>query len=236
MLAGFYSIYHSFSFHFHHATWALMAALALDTLDGRIARLTKTTSAFGAQYDSMADLISFGFAPACLAHFWGFHTVFGECGWFIAFIYFACTAIRLARFNVLIDSEESRKFFKGMPGTIAAGIPVMTVMVYLRYFDDGPLKNTTGTIVYLIAVLLAALFMVSNIRFRTFKDVNFLKYGRLPVIAGVIVILTMLVFIFQITLLAGTIAYLIWGIVEGGVVHYMKKLKSRKSTNKGKMD
>jgi CDP-diacylglycerol--serine O-phosphatidyltransferase len=224
MLAGFYSIYQSFSFRFHHATWALMIALALDALDGRIARLTKTSSAFGAQYDSMADLISFGFATACLAHFWGFHTILGEYGWIIAFIYLACAAIRLARYNVLIDSEESRKFFKGMPTTIAAGIPIMSVMVYLRYFGNGPLTNTTGTAVYLIAVLLAAAFMVSNIRFRTFKDINFLQYGPIPVIAGIAVILTMLVFIFEITLLSGTILYLIWGIVEGGIIHYIKKL------------
>jgi CDP-diacylglycerol--serine O-phosphatidyltransferase len=228
MLAGFYSIQQSIAGRFEHAAWALLLAAVLDMLDGRVARLTKSTSAFGEQYDSLADLISFGVAPAFLAYYWGLHTVFGELGWAIVFIYPTCAAIRLARFNVLTGSEESRKFFKGMPSPCAAGIPITPVMMHLKYFGGGPLASTGVAGIYLVAVLFAAVLMVSNIRFRTFKDVNFTKYGPVPALVGLAVILSFLIVRPQATLFASTIAYIIWGLVEGGILFRRREAQARK--------
>jgi CDP-diacylglycerol--serine O-phosphatidyltransferase len=228
MLSGFYSIQQSITGRFDHAAWALLLAAVLDMLDGRVARLTKSTSEFGEQYDSLADLISFGVAPAFLAFYWGLQTVFGELAWAVVFIYPTCAAIRLARFNVLTGSEESRKFFKGMPSPCAAGIPVIPVMVYLKYFGQGALTGSFAAGIYLVSVIVGALLMVSNIRFRTFKEINFTRYGMAPALAGLAVILSLLLVYPQATLFASLIAYLVLGIVEGGILYRMKEAEERK--------
>lgn len=214
MLFGFYSIQQSFHGNFVHATWALLIAAILDSLDGRIARLVKGTSEFGEQYDSLADLISFGLAPAIVAICWGLQKYFGELGWALGFVYLAGAAIRLARFNVLIGDEESKSYFKGMPSPCAAGIPVVSVMVYNKYVSPGILEYRTLAIIYAVAVALAGVLMVSPIRFRTFKDIQFAKYGIHWPLLGVVAILVCLLLWPQTTLFGGLCAYLSWAFLE----------------------
>jgi len=214
MLFGFYSIQQSFEGNFIHATWALLIAAILDSLDGRIARLVKGTSEFGEEYDSLADLISFGLAPAILAVRWGMAKYFGDLGWAIGFVYLAAAAIRLARFNVLIGDEQSKSYFKGMPSPCAAGIPVVTVMVYNKYVSPEQAGNYYLALIYLIAVALAGVLMLSPIRFRTFKDIKFTKYGVRWPLFGFVIILTCLFVRPQATLFGGLFAYLGWAFLE----------------------
>lgn len=214
MLFGFYSIQQSIAGNFVHATWALLISAVLDSLDGRIARLVKGTSEFGEEYDSLADLVSFGLAPAILSIKWGMAHHFGEYAWAAGFIYLAGTAIRLARFNVLIGDEMSKKFFKGMPSPCAAGIPVTPVMVYTKYVNNGVLENRGLALAYLVFVVLGGVLMISPIRFRTFKDVQFTKYGMVLPLFGFAIILCLLYIWPQATLFGALWAYLGWAFLE----------------------
>ncbi len=227
MLFGFYSIQQSFEGNFIHATWALLIAAILDSLDGRIARLVKGTSEFGEQYDSLADLISFGIAPAILAVRFGMAGYFGDLGWAIGFVYLAAAAIRLARFNVLIGDEQSKSYFKGMPSPCAAGIPVVSAMVYTKYAGPGPLGNYYLALAYLIAVAIAGLLMISPIRFRTFKDIKFTKYGIRWPLFGFVIILACLFIRPQATLFGGLIAYLTWAFLEETLILRPKEKELR---------
>lgn len=137
-------------------------AIVLDMLDGRIARLTGATSDFGIEFDSLADVISFGVAPSILAFAWGLHPL-GRLGWAAAFIFAAAAAVRLARFNIQTGSVDKR-YFVGMPSPAAAAVPASTVFAY-------PIGFTTYTeaLPALAIVVVPALLMVSTIRFRSFK-------------------------------------------------------------------
>ena len=138
MFAGFYSIIASINGNFTLAAISIMIAMMWDTLDGRVARLTNTQSAFGAQYDSLADLVSFGVAPALLVYEWSLSDM-GRVGWLAAFIFLACAALRLARFNTQVGVSDKR-YFQGLPSPAAAG--VIASMIWLKfwkfeYFDFG---------------------------------------------------------------------------------------------------
>lgn len=157
-------------------------AFVLDGLDGRIARLTGTTSAFGLQMDSLADVISFGLAPAVLASAWGLAEL-GRWGWAAGFLYVTAAAIRLARFNIQAGHPDKR-YFIGMPSPAAAGVPAATVYFY-PYPLDGALALAA-----IAVVLVPAILMVSTIRFRSFKNVNFgwdRSYIKLFLFAGLLV-------------------------------------------------
>ena len=137
-------------------------AMVLDTLDGRIARLTGTTSEFGLQFDSLADIISFGIAPAILTFSWGM-TSLGNWGWAAGFVYVTAAAMRLARFNIQAGSVDKR-YFVGMPSPAAATVPASTIFAY-----PSGLQEPIGAIPVLALVLIPAFLMVSTIRFRSFK-------------------------------------------------------------------
>jgi CDP-diacylglycerol--serine O-phosphatidyltransferase len=139
-------------------------AIVLDMLDGRIARLTGTTSEFGVQLDSLADLISFGMAPAVLAFQWGLAPL-GRMGWAVGFLYVTAAALRLARFN--IQSITDKRYFVGMPSPAAAAIPAATVF----YFPEGP-QSYAQSLLAMTMLLTPALLMVSTIRFRSFKTID----------------------------------------------------------------
>lgn len=141
-------------------------AFVLDGLDGRIARLTGTTSAFGLQMDSLADVISFGLAPAVLASAWGLSEL-GRWGWAAGFLYVTAAAIRLARFNIQAGHPDKR-YFIGMPSPAAAGVPAATV-----YFYPYPLVGRAQAMAAIAVVVIPAILMVSTIRFRSFKNINF---------------------------------------------------------------
>ena len=140
-------------------------AFILDGLDGRIARLTGTEGPFGLQFDSLADMISFGLAPAILAYSWGL-TPFGRWGWAAGFIFVTAAAMRLARFNIQAGSVDKR-YFVGMPSPAAAGVVAATIFAY-----PVGLRETSGAAPVMALVLVPAFLMVSTIRFRSFKSID----------------------------------------------------------------
>lgn len=168
---GFYSIIMSIKGEFVYASYAVVAAAVFDLFDGRLARLTRTTSRFGAEYDSLSDLISFGMAPGLLLYLWALQP-FGRVGWVASFLYVACGALRLARFNVQVGVIE-KQYFQGLPIPMAAGIVASSVLAFrelgLEAFNS----------VYILAMtFLLSMVMVSTFRYRSFKDMD-LKH-RMP--------------------------------------------------------
>jgi CDP-diacylglycerol--serine O-phosphatidyltransferase len=157
---------------FYKASLLILFAMFFDIIDGRVARLTKTQSAFGMQLDSLADVISFGVAPAVLVHNWALADV-GPLALFASFAYVACGAIRLARFNVINTGSDGApkkpdKYILGLPIPGAAGIIVS--LIAANHAVDGSLASAKGSV--LIIVLALSFFMVSTIKFRSFKDVK----------------------------------------------------------------
>ncbi len=141
-------------------------AVILDLLDGRIARMTGTTSAFGVEFDSLADVVSFGVAPAVLAFAWGLSEL-GRWGWAAGFLYLTAAAIRLARFNIQTGTQTDKRYFIGMPSPAAAGVPAATI-----YFYPYPLIGPAQAMLAIAVVIIPAILMVSAIRFRSFKTFN----------------------------------------------------------------
>jgi len=186
LFAGFYSIVQTMSGDFNRAAWAVVIAGLCDGADGRVARMTHTTSRFGVEYDSLADLIAFGLAPGLLAYQWAL-TGFGKWGWAVAFLYVICGALRLARYNIQIDNIESVTF-NGLPIPVAAGMVVSSVLLYYRLDYTGTFHNVASPIV----VFILAFLMVSNVKFVSFKELNLRK--RQPFIwLPVLIVLMVLV-------------------------------------------
>lgn len=173
LFSGFYAVIAAMSGTLENAAIAIVIAGFLDSLDGRIARMTNTQSEFGVQYDSLSDLVAFGVAPAVLM-FSCVLSDLGKIGWMIAFLYMACAALRLARFNTAPDS----KIFMGLPSPAAAGVLSSAVWTWVDNF--GPVISIQFSAVIAAAVALLALLMVSNIRFYSPKQID-LK-GRVPFI------------------------------------------------------
>ncbi len=168
--AGFYAIIAAIQGDYWWASLAILISIALDGLDGTVARITKTTSAFGLQYDSLCDLVAFGIAPAILMYKWAL-APFGRVGWLAAFIFAACSALRLARFNVFTQTVGSGADFRGLPTPAAAG--VLASWVFLVE-DFGIQAWVPLTITVAFAYVLAFL-MVSTVRYKSFKKFD----GRL---------------------------------------------------------
>jgi CDP-diacylglycerol---serine O-phosphatidyltransferase len=170
LFCGFYAIVMAMNDRFEHAAWAIFVAMILDGLDGRIARLTNTQSEFGAQYDSLSDMVSFGAAPALVIYEWSLRGL-GKAGWIAAFIYCAGAALRLARFNTNIEVVDKR-FFQGLPSPAAAAMVAGFVLLMTDLAVNG--RDQLPWVSLAIAIF-AGLSMVSNIPFYSFKDVNFRK-------------------------------------------------------------
>ncbi|ADE12626.1 CDP-diacylglycerol--serine O-phosphatidyltransferase [Sideroxydans lithotrophicus] len=169
LFAGFYAIVQAMNGKFEFAAVAIFIAMVLDGLDGRVARLTHTQSEFGAEYDSLSDMVSFGVAPSILMYEWAFRDL-GKWGWFAAFIYCAGAALRLARFNTNIDVVDKR-YFQGLPSPAAAALVAGFVWVMLD-------NSFTGFELRWYAALLtvfAGLSMVSNLKYYSFKSFNMRK-------------------------------------------------------------
>jgi len=172
LFAGFYAVIAAIQENFIPAAMAIFAAQILDTLDGRIARMTNTQSDFGAEYDSLSDCISFGVAPALLAYQFALHSL-DKLGWMVAFVYVAAGALRLARFNTQIGVTDKR-YFIGLASPAAAAIIAGSVWLMTVYEIKGEDYS------YYIAGVVAALgiLMVSNVRYASFKGVGI--SGKLP--------------------------------------------------------
>ncbi|WP_347356040.1 CDP-diacylglycerol--serine O-phosphatidyltransferase [Bdellovibrio sp.] len=171
LFSGFFAVIQSIKGNYLYAAYAIVVAAVFDQLDGRLARLTRSTSKFGAEYDSLCDLVSFGMAPGVLLFLWALQP-FGRLGWVACFLFVACGALRLARFNVQANVVE-KNYFQGLPIPMAAGIVASSVLA----FQDLELEPL-GNYGLLIMTILLALVMVSNFRFRSFKDLDLKE--RLP--------------------------------------------------------
>ncbi|GJL74884.1 CDP-diacylglycerol--serine O-phosphatidyltransferase [Nitrosomonas sp.] len=187
LFAGFYAIVQAMNGNFEHAAVAIFIAMVLDGLDGRVARMTHTQSEFGAEYDSMSDMVSFGVAPALIMYEWALREM-GQWGWIAAFIYCACAALRLARFNTNINVIDKR-FFQGLPSPAAAALIAGLVWVML----DFQVSGTDIKWLALIVTLFAGLTMVSNIPFYSGKEINLMR--RVPFVTILLLVLFFFVLI-----------------------------------------
>ncbi len=170
LFAGFYAVVQAMNGRFEHAAVAIFIAMVLDGLDGRVARMTHTQSAFGAEYDSLADMVSFGVAPALVIYEFALQGM-GKLGWIAAFVYCAGAALRLARFNTQIDAVTDKRFFQGLPSPSAAALIAGFVWVMVEY-------DIAGSDVRWPAAALAlfgGLTMVSNFRYYSGKEINLRK-------------------------------------------------------------
>ena len=181
LFCGFYAIVMAMNGQFSNAAVAIFAAMVLDAVDGRVARLTNTTSEFGAQYDSLSDMVSFGAAPALIVYEWALRGM-GKLGWLAAFVYCAGAALRLARFNTNIAVVDKR-FFQGLPSPAAAAL----VAGFIWLMDDLRITGTDFNWLSWTITLYAGLTMVTNAPFYSFKDVNFRK--SVPFIAVFLIVL-----------------------------------------------
>lgn len=181
LFAAFFAIVMAMKGNYENAAIAIFIAMIADALDGRVARLTNTESAFGAQYDSLSDMVAFAVAPALFAYIWSL-SYLGKLGWLAAFIYTASGALRLARFNIQVGKVDKR-YFRGLPSPSAAGI--VSSFIWL-----GSQSELTGQqLRYIVAILTIGMgiLMVSNIRYYSFKTIDF--KGKVPFIAGLIIVL-----------------------------------------------
>jgi len=206
---------------FEYAAWLILLALIFDGMDGRVARMTKTTSKFGLEFDSLADIVSFGVAPAMLLYqYCGMD--YGRFGMVVSGLYVVFGAIRLARFNVM-TSEIEPSVFIGVPIPTAAVFISILVLLYEKYMID-------VYVPLLLATLFVAVLMVSNIRYPSFKKVDLQKANFIKVLVG-LVVMASLIFIYPIESLAILIAaYLLFGFTRASL-YFFKQLqkKSRQS-------
>jgi CDP-diacylglycerol--serine O-phosphatidyltransferase len=175
MFCGYACIVYAMRGEFVTAAPFIGLAIVVDMLDGRIARMTGTTSEFGVQFDSLADIISFGVAPAILAFSWGLQPL-GRLGWAVGFLFVAAAAVRLARFNIQAGSQDKR-YFVGLPSPAAAGVPAATVYAY-----PWGVQTYTEALPVLALIVVPALLMVSTFRFRSFKNLNLQSRRSYPVL------------------------------------------------------
>ena len=178
LFSGFYGIVAAINGRFEAAAIAIFVAMVFDGIDGRVARLTNTQSDFGAHYDSLADMVSFGLAPSLIMYEWSLFK-YGKIGWLIAFVYAAAAALRLARFNANSETEEEKtRFFLGLPSPAAAAMVAATVWVGVGFELE---QSVVWSLVSVASVALAALLMVSEVRYLTFKDFDL--QGKVPFVA-----------------------------------------------------
>ena len=175
MFCGYACIVYAMRGEFVTAAPFIGLAIVIDMLDGRIARMTGTTSAFGVEFDSLADIISFGVAPAILAFAWGLQPL-GRLGWAAGFLFVAAAAVRLARFNIQTGSHDKR-YFVGMPSPAAAGVLAATVFAYPMGF-----QTYVEALPVLAMIIVPALLMVSTVRFRSFKNLDLEARRKYPVL------------------------------------------------------
>ena len=166
LFAGFYAIVQAMNQRFEEAAVAIFVAMVLDGLDGRVARMTKTQSAFGAEFDSLSDMVSFGAAPALIMYEWALRPM-EKLGWIAAFVYVAGAALRLARFNTNIDVVDKR-FFQGLPSPAAAALVAGFIWISQAFALTTEAERWIG----LVVTLYAGLTMVTNVPFYSFKTIN----------------------------------------------------------------
>ena len=205
LFCGFYGILASMQGGYELSAVLLVVAMILDSLDGRIARMTNTMSKFGAEFDSLADLVTFGVAPAILTYSWAL-SAYGKWGWMVAFLFVVCGALRLARFNIQIGIIESR-VFNGLPIPGAASVIATGIMLYFYLGGHGKYHDFS----ILMTTVALALLMVSNTKYYSFKDLNF--FSRKPFMSFVLIVIVLIIVAAepQITLFTFSVGYSLSG-------------------------
>ncbi len=235
LLAGYYAIVAAIGGRYVAAAVAVFVAGVLDGIDGRVARMTNTQSEFGVQYDSLADLVSFGVAPSLVMFTWSLSTLklvgpaFGKVGWAVAFLYAACAALRLARFNTQVGSEDKR-YFQGLASPAAAGL----MMSYVWIANENGFEGHEVAWVSLAVTLAAALLMVSRVRYPSFKSNE--KSDRVPFFAVPLALVVLvaiaiepapMLFGISVLYVASGLAMTLWG---------MRRWRSRRDVVAAKSD
>lgn len=228
MFAGFYAIIAAQSGRFHGAAVAIFIAMILDTVDGRVARMTNTQTEFGAQFDSLADLVSFGVAPALVMYQWSLVSIndlgpgWAKPGWLAAFFYVAATAMRLARFNCVTVTDK--RYFIGLPSPTAAAL----LVGFIWLFHDMDIAGESMSGVAFFLTLAAAGLMVSNVPFQTFKEVDYRRKVSFIGVLAIIGVLMLLAFDPPKVLFTGFLIYTLWGPIV-----YVQRWRKKRNKRAG---
>jgi CDP-diacylglycerol--serine O-phosphatidyltransferase len=220
LFGGFYAIVMAMNGKFEQSAYGIFCAMVLDSLDGRVARMTNTQSAFGEQMDSLSDMVSFGAAPALIVYEWALKGL-GKLGWIAAFVYCSGAALRLARFNTNIAVVDKR-FFQGLPSPAAAALVVGLIWVVTDWGPEGRALTWMPWLAFAFT-LYAGLTMVTNVPFYSFKDVNFKR--TVPFIAVVAIALGFAVITIHPPIVLFSV-FVIYGF-SGYAVFVWKKMKGR---------
>jgi CDP-diacylglycerol--serine O-phosphatidyltransferase len=224
LFAGFYAIVAAMGGRFIAAAWAIFISLVLDGLDGRIARMTKSTSGFGVQYDSLADLVAFGVAPGILVYLWALEP-YKQFGWVAAFLFVVCGALRLARFNVQQGSFDPR-YFNGLPIPAAAMMIASSVAFYYEIGEWAPEKH----IYILVMIYLLSFLMVSNVKYVSFKKMELFQRHPFHTLVGVVLVFVTIAAKPEVMGFIAMLAYVASGPVST-IMYYRRRAMSDKSEN-----
>jgi CDP-diacylglycerol--serine O-phosphatidyltransferase len=221
LFAGFYAIVQGMNHEFEKAAVAIFVAMVLDSLDGRVARLTRTQSAFGAEYDSLSDMVSFGAAPALVVYEWALRDL-GRLGWIAAFVYCAGAALRLARFNTQLSVADKR-WFTGLPSPAAAALVAGMIWVFNDYqVNGGQVKGLAAAI-----TIYAGITMVSGVKFYSGKDINLRR--AMPFWMA-------LIFVVILLLISSAPSIVLWGVMlcygVSGYVYWLVQRWRMEATQK----
>jgi CDP-diacylglycerol--serine O-phosphatidyltransferase len=224
MFCGYACVVYSMRMEYETAAQFIGFAIVLDMLDGRIARMTGTASAFGAEFDSLADIISFGMAPAILSFQWGLSPL-GRLGWAAGFLFVTAAAMRLARFNIQSHGGDKR-YFVGMPSPAAAGISAATVYVYPRGLYD-----YREALPALAMVLVPAVLMVSTVRFRSFKNLDLQSRRPFRVLILFAFAIMLIAWLHRYVLLVAAYTYLASAFVGMAITRFRRKPAADKTAD-----
>jgi CDP-diacylglycerol--serine O-phosphatidyltransferase len=223
LFSGFYSIIASINGHFYAAAVAILVAGVFDGLDGRVARMTGSTSSFGMELDSLCDMVSFGVAPGLLVYLWAL-LPYGRYGWLAAFLYVAATALRLARFNSSMDEGDSTSpkshDFVGLPCPAAAGA-IATMIMFFRFMG---VTETVKHVSILILVYLLSYLMISTLRYLSFKKIKVPREKRFQAVVAIVLMLVLLATEPSVTFFMAAFTY----VLSGPLLELHQFLKRRK--------
>ncbi len=218
MFCGFFGIVSSINGNFQAAALAILASCLFDILDGKVARLVGATSRFGVEYDSLADLVAFGVGPGILMYLWALKP-FGRLGWLAAFLFMACGALRLARFNVQVDTV-SKKYFVGLPIPGAACM-VATTVLFASQWKIAYIPE--HSVLLLITTYVLGFLMVSNIPYNSLKELEVLRGKLLPTLFVVLVLMTVVAAKPQMMLFSLFLTYVVSGPLALLIRHYRER-------------
>lgn len=223
LFCGFLAIVSAIDGKFEFSAASILIAVIFDSLDGKIARATNTTSQFGIEYDSLSDLVSFGLAPSLIMYMWVLKPM-GRIGWLAAFLFTACGALRLARFNTMAEETPSAHFL-GLPIPAAAGIVSTTILFCSKY----SIQADGYPVVFLVSIYLLSFLMVSSVKYESFKKAELFKKMKFNVLVAVILVFVFIAQRPQLVLFCIALAYGISGPIM--TVLYMLKTRHEKKVN-----